>query len=374
VNRAKDTHYQFTVTRQIESSLQCQEELSVPESRSPVLLEAADERWITFLTQSGKANIFHHPAWSQLLADSYNYKTFVVVDLDQDGEICAGLPMAQVKSLLTGQRLVSLPFSDHCAPIYQDDNALAELTDDLVVLCQEDGIPMMELRAKFLTHPSIQRYSHHVLHTICLEHDVDSVFSRLHSMHKRNIKKAKKGGIRVIEGTTDNELEVFYNLHLQTRRRQGVPIQPRKFFELLVRNILDQGLGFVLLAYTGDECVAGGVFLHWQHTLTYKYGASNELGRNLRANNLLMWFAIRWGCENGYQVFDMGKTDQANTGLRQFKSRWGAVEESLVYSILSERPHLQTEGKLQGVMQTVIRNSPSWVCRVTGELLYRHYA
>lgn len=342
-------------------------------SETLTLLDIQDKGWATFVTQSAKANIFHHPEWSQLLADCYNYKPFVVIDLDEDGEICAGLPMAQVNSLVTGQRLVSLPFSDHCAPIYRDYDAFAELTNNLVLLYQDRGIPTMEMRAEFPAHPSIQRYSHHVIHTICLDHDADSMFSRLHSMHKRNIKKAKKDGVRVVRGATDNDLDVFYNLHLQTRRRQGFPVQPRKFFDLLGRNIIDQGLGFVLLAYIGDECIAGGVFLHWQHTLTYKYGASNEVGRNLRANNLLMWTAIRWGCENGYRVFDMGKTDIENTGLRQFKSRWGAVEEPLVYSILSGRLHLQTNGKLQGIMQTVIRNSPSWVCRATGELLYRHY-
>ncbi len=343
------------------------------EPGSIAVLEPTDERWLAFVEQSGKANIFHHPAWSGLLADCYNYAPFVVISLDADSDISAGLPMAQVNSLLTGQRLVSLPFTDHCSPIYRDDHALDELTNKLILLYGKKGVSAMEIRAKLPVQPSIQRYSDHVLHTMDLDSDVDSVFSRLHSMHKRNIKKATKEGVQVMSGTTTVDIEAFYKIHLQTRRRQGVPIQPRKFFDLLLENIIEKGLGFIMLAYADDECVAGGIFLHWQGTLTYKYGASADVGRNLRANNLLMWTAIRWGCENGYRVFDMGKTDLENSGLREFKSRWGASEESLVYSLLSERQPRETESKLQVFMQSIIRNSPTWVCRVTGELLYRHY-
>lgn len=336
-------------------------------------MEPSDERWLALVKQSGKANIFHHPAWLGLLADCYNYVPFIVIGLDADKELCSGLPMAQVNSLLTGQRLVSLPFTDHCVPIYRDDRALDELTSNLLLLYREKRVPVMEIRAQLPSHPSFIRYSDHVLHTLDLDRDVDSVFRQLHNMHKRNIKKATKEGVQVISGTTADDLEDFYKLHLQTRRRQGVPVQPRKFFDLLLENIIGKGLGFILLAYADDEFVAGGVFLHWQDTLTYKYGASADVGRNLRANNLIMWTAIRWGCENGYRVFDMGKTDLENSGLREFKTRWGANEEPLVYSLLSERQPRETESNLQVFMQSIIRNSPTWVCRATGELLYRHY-
>lgn len=137
--------------------------------------------------------------------------------------------------------------------------------------------------------------------------------------------------------------------------------------------IVDQGLGFVLLAYKDNECIAGSVFLNWQKTLIYKYGASNLAGRNLGANQLVMWSAIRWGCENGYQLFDMGKTNNHNTGLRQFKSRWGAVEKPLIYSLISDKKSKQFGGNLQGIMQSVIQKSPIWVCRISGELLYKHF-
>ena len=45
----------------------------------------------------------------------------------------------------------------------------------------------------------------------------------------------------------------------------------------------------------------------------------------------------------------------------------------LAYSTLSSEPSQSVTGKLMPVMQTVIQYSPEWVCRVTGELLYKHF-
>jgi lipid II:glycine glycyltransferase (peptidoglycan interpeptide bridge formation enzyme) len=200
------------------------------------------------------------------------------------------------------------------------------------------------------------------------------VAGRFHGNHRRNIKVAQKRGVRIECGKERKHLELFYRLHLQTRRRQGIPIQPWRFFEILGSRLIEKGLGFVLLAYKDNECLAAAIFLHWQRTLTYKYGASDANGLNLRPNNLLFWTAIRWGCENGYALFDMGKTDLANIGLRAFKNGWGAEETPLIYSYLKAKTLRSKTGKLMPIVQTVIRHSPTWVYRVASELLYKHFA
>jgi CelD/BcsL family acetyltransferase involved in cellulose biosynthesis len=133
-------------------------------------------------------------------------------------------------------------------------------------------------------------------------------------------------------------------------------------------------MGFVLLAHKDDEIIAGMVYLGWGRTLIAKYAASREDRFNLRPNNLLFWEGIRWGCQNGFAVFDMGRTEIENAGLRNFKSRWGAMEEPLYYSVLSSKPIQASKGTLDRVMHSVIQHSPLWFCRLSGELLYRHVA
>jgi len=349
------------------------EEARLPRPSNHLLLDPWDETWEAFAASTPWANIFHHPRWANLLAECYGYRPFIVVVRDAHGTIRAGLPMMEVSSPLTGRRWISLPFTDHCSPLYRDTESLEELTNSLVEISRRSTTPRIEVRWQLPAQSTIRSYSHFVVHTCKLDPDFDSVANRFHAMHRRNIKTARKRGVRIVWGQERHHLREFYHLHLQTRRRQGIPVQPLRFFEF-VGALIEQGLGFVLLAYKDYECLAAAVFLHWHQTLTYKYGASSVNGLRLRPNNLLFSAAMRWGCENGYTVFDMGKTDLRNTGLRTFKTRWGAEETPLIYSTLSSRRSRRENAKLEQVMCTIIRNSPTWVCRAAGELLYGHFA
>ena len=292
---------------------------------------------------------------------------------NHDGQLNAGIPVMEIRSSLTGRRWVSLPFSDFCSPLVENDDIRREITGKILSLAKADNIRNVELRGEYSNHPTLATNLEFVSHEVALEQDCDKVFSRLHPMHRRNIKNARSKDIRIVRCNTREDLKKFYSLHLQSRRRQGVPIQPWKFFELLGKNLIEPGLGFLLLAYHEEQCIAGAVYLHWQETLTYKYGASLPDALHLRPNNLIMWEAIEWGCNNGFNKLDMGKTDLSNEGLRTFKIRWGAREYLLPYTNLAAIKKKTHSGKLMGVLNLIIQKSPLWVCRLAGELLYGHF-
>ena len=337
------------------------------------LLKLNDDEWSRWVETRPEANIFHHPAWAELIADCYGYQPFVLAVRDQHGKITAGLPLMEVKSLSGSRRWVALPFTDHCAPLYEDPSALEELLRGLTSHFQQGRISKLEVRWPLPALPSAQGSSHHVLHQVDLEADPKRVLSRFQSMHRRNIKTAEKSEVRIEQGNTEQHLRAFYRLHLVTRQRQGMPTQPWRFFQLIGKHLLERDLGFIVLAYKGEDCIAASVFLKYQKTLMYKYGASTPDSLQYRPNNLVMWTAIRWGCENGFTIFDLGRTDNDNSGLRQYKSGWGAQEIPLTYTALAQKPEQEGSGQLMSLMQKVIRNSPIWVSQLTGQLLYKYF-
>lgn len=177
----------------------------------------------------------------------------------------------------------------------------------------------------------------------------------MHRTQRQNIKTAEKNGVQIIRGEDLDHLRVFYRLQCLTRHRQGFPVQQWRFFELLINRIISQGLGFILLAYKDDQCLAAGLFLHWNKILCYKYAASSESEQTLRPNHLITWTAVRWGCENGFKIFDFGRSDFKNEGLRTYKNRWGTDETPLTYSLLSDQsPHLSS-GRMAPLMHKIIR-------------------
>lgn len=346
---------------------------------SPLLtLELDDARWWQFVAASSEATPFHHPAWARLLAACYGYQPAALALPDASGAIGAGLPVVEVQAPLKGRRWISLPFTDHCRPLGADGPEQADLVGALDAARRAAGVAALEVRADLAVPPARGR-AVAVLHTLRLQPDAQAVFRTFHrSQVQRNIARAERDGITVRRGDAPGDLSrIFYGLHLRTRQRQGTPVQPRRFFDLLWRRVLDPGLGFVLLAYAGDTPIAGAVFLHWNRTIIYKYGASDPAYWKLRPNNLIFWTAIRWGCEQGYRTFDFGRTDLDNQGLRDFKRGWGAEERPLVYSALADRPAPQRDhrpGPSGRTLAAVIRRSPPWVCRVLGECLYKYAA
>ena len=119
-------------------------------------------------------------------------------------------------------------------------------------------------------------------------------------------------------------------MHVATRRRQGVPTQPKSFI-LRFDELFERDLGFVLIVRDGEQTIAAAVFLSFNGTLIYKYGASDPAALGKRPNNLLFLEAIRGGCAAGMHTLDLGRTDVDHKSLREFKTSWGAHERVLEY-------------------------------------------
>ena len=237
------------------------------------------------------------------------------------------------------------------------------------------NVARLEVHAD-LPGEDVHRRPRGVAHVLSLSPDPKLTFERFsRSQVQRNVRKAERVGLTLRRAETAEDLtESFYRLHLGTRRRLGVPVQPRRFFDLLWRLVIAPGHGFVLLAYRGTLPIAGAVFLTSGRTVVYKYGASEPSFWPLRPNNLIFWDAIRWSCENGFVAFDFGRSDFDNRGLRDFKSGWGAVEKPLIYATVGSEP--PRGGRMMGasVLPPLIRRSPLWLCRAIGEATYRHAA
>jgi hypothetical protein len=282
--------------------------------------------------------------------------------------------MIEVSNPLGRRRLVSLPFTDHCPPLL-DVGVDPERFAQLVVRWRE-GRPGLglEVRAE-LRGEGLHAQAVGTRHLLGLERDPATLLRRLdRNQVRRRIRRSRELGVEAVLSRSPGELAAFYQLHCETRRRQGVPVQPRRFIENLWQKVIEPGLGFVVTARWGGAPVATAVFLAWNQTLIYKYSASASAHWNLGANFLVQWTAIEWACENGYRTYDLGRTDAGHESLRVFKAGWGGEEIPLAYThVGSEAPRLG-HGRGAAALANIIRHSPTAVCRALGEVLYRYAA
>ena len=345
-----------------------------PEMASIEQLDIDDKSWACFVFCHAHATIFHHPLWSKCLADTYGYEPFVFVIRDYRSKIVGGLPLMEVKSWLTGHRSVSLPFSDQLWPLLSDNENLEVFCKAMVEhhRAKNEG-KYLEFRFKIPKALGTTNVSNCYMHFLRLDTKPESLFSKFNRGTVRySIKKAEKLNLNFSISQEFDALMDFYDLHLMTRKKLGVPTQPKCFFKNVWNNLISRDLGFISIVKYEGKPIAAGVFLHYNKQLVYKYSATDPDHMKLCGNHLLNWRVIQWAYENGMAILDWGRTDKHNQGLRRFKLGWGTEEQELTYSFIGQEPKGYSSGWKNQIVEKTIQKSPVWLGKLVGSMLYKH--
>ncbi len=344
------------------------------ERRSIVELDPlTDPRWPEFVAAHPRSSIFHTQPWLRVLETTYGYRPVVFAVLE-GRELVAAVLFCEIRSPLTGRRLVSLPFSDHCEPL-ADAVPLAHILRHVESLRHIRGWRYIELRPATLPAPSTsfgvsERFA---LHTIDLRPPLEAIYAGLHhSCIRRKIKKAEREDLTYETGRSDDLLRRFRHLLLLTRRRHKLPPQPASWFSNIAR-LLGNDVTIHLLS-KGDTPISSILTLRHKDVLTYKYGCSDAAFSSLGGTPLLFWNAIQLAKSDGIEHFDLGRSDSEDPGLIAFKEHLGASASELVY-LRTPAPSPSRSASFPQVkalaQQTLIR-LPDPLFSGVGRILYRH--
>jgi CelD/BcsL family acetyltransferase involved in cellulose biosynthesis len=349
--------------------------ISESESARMAVCRPDDPGWLRLIREGTAATAFHHPAWSRAISETYGFRSFVVAQQGADGHLIAGLPVVETQTVFGHRRLVALPFTDHCPPLAGSGEDLTDFGEALGTWQEGANWAALEVRAELPPSRGAHPRQVGTRHLIDLEPDAGVVFRRLNRNRiQKRVRRAREFGVEVSLSRSRDGLATFYRLHCETRKRQGVPVQPVHFFKSIWEQMIEPGLGFIVLARIGSKPIATALFLAWNHHLIYKYGASEKSHWKLGANFLVHWTAMEWGCANGCRLYDFGRTDTHQESLREFKAAWGSTEVPLVYSHFGTSSPGRGHGLAGAALGQVIKRSPTLVCRALGELLYRYTA
>jgi len=285
----------------------------------------SDARWRRLVARHRMAGVFHSPEWLNAIQQTYGYSASALTSSPPGQELDNGLIFCRVRSWLTGNRIVSVPFSDHCAPLVNSADELASLLCTLRREWDEGAEEYIEVRppdAQTGLADFAESKKFH-LHRIDVRPSLDELSDRLHaSCVRRRILRALRADLVYDEGRSERLLRAFYQMAVLTRRRQKLPPHPLRWFRNLISS-LGERLSFRLM-FSGGQPVAGILTLRYLETMTYKYGFSDQRFHRLGCMQLLLWKATQDAKEEGLTEFDLGRSDWSDEGLVKFKDRWGA--------------------------------------------------
>jgi len=319
--------------------------------------------------------IFNTQNWIDALVNSYGLIVkYYTVDsgkiVETNQPLSANSIPFFVQHMTKGNLKYSyLPFSDFVFPIIPINEF-----NEIIQYIKNKKMCQIELRFEF-NDTVFQKKNIGYLHVLSLIPDISTIFASFKKTQVQQcVNRSIKEGLNYEICENLDAIDKYYKLHLLTRKKLGVPSQPIKFFKNIYEKIIKQGLGFVVNVKYKNEVISSGIFAGYDNVLTYKFSASNPEYLMHRPNNLMLWGGIQEGKKRNFEILDFGRTELDNEGLRKFKLGWGTTELPLYYSFYPPVEESTTFLWMKNnIVSPIIKKSPLFICRWSGELFYKYF-
>ena len=146
----------------------------------------------------------------------------------------------------------------------------------------------------------------------------EELLASFHPKTRYNIRVAQRNGVEVFEDNSDAAFEKYISLTRETVSRQGFYAHSERYHRLMWETLRPAGISHLLTAKYKGEIITTWILFSWHDFLYYPYGASTEEHKNVMANNLMMWEAIRFGKKMGLKKFDLWGREEGK-GFTRFK-------------------------------------------------------
>ena len=332
-----------------------------------------DSRWSDLAARHPRATAFHQTGWLKALADTYGYRPIALTSASAGEPLRDGMVLCHIASWITGHRLVSLPFADHCEPLLDGPAAL----EDFVIRLRQERILQrckyleLRLRTDFQDAHGLQQSDSYWFHELDVTPPLERIFKALHKDSiQRKIRRAEKEQLVYEAGRSELLAEEFYRLLLVTRKRHQLPPQPRIWFSTLV-NCMGDGIR-IRVARKNGVAIAAMLTLRHRAGVIYKYGCSDAAFHQLGGMPFLFWKLIKESHATGAETIDFGRSSLTNNGLVAFKDKFGTAKTLLKYY---RDPSVKTKDEAyrdSSTTRQIFSILPDALMSLAGRMLYRH--
>lgn len=292
--------------------------------------------WEAYVDARGDAAGYHAWRWRRVFEDAFGHEC-VYLAARQGGLIVGVLPMVQIKSLLFGRTLTSLPFLNYGGVMADAPQIAAALIDRAREEARARRCTHVELRHVVRQFPGLPCKQHKVAMHLAL---ADDMWNGLDRKVRNQIRKAEKSGL-VVERGGAALVGDFYQVFARNMRDLGTPVYSRRLFEQVLRVFPERAQLHVVRL--NNQAIAAGLTYRTATMVQLPWASSIRSYNSLCPNVLLYWDAIQFAHDSGANVFDMGRSTP-NEGTYKFKAQWGAEPVPLHWEY-----QLLTPGELPNV-------------------------
>ncbi len=323
-------------------------------------------KWNELVSAHPNATPYHLYEWGEICRAVGNEPIYL-----KDGGV---LPLVFIKSLIFGNRLVSMPLADHGGPLSEERYTM-QLLGESIKSAESKGVDYIELRDISQNQKSLYESAGFKCRQnyITFELDLNKTNTELLSVMRKNLrteihKLEREQELQFVELKSVNEIEDFYKLYLETMKRHGSPQLSIKFFYKMKELLELLGAVKVFFAVYEGKKVAAFVVISFNKKIYHWSSVVDNDYRILDPQTFLMWELISWARSYGYTILDLGRTRRGGN-IYFAKSAWGASERDLVdafYFFGREHKPADPEDKFYKLASRVWRVLPFFVTNFLG--------
>ena len=283
------------------------------------------ERWERFVFECPAATFFHRVGWREIYEDVLRHRTHYLL-AERDNRIVGVLPLVQLKSLLFGHSLVSLPFAVYGGVAATDAEATRALHRFAVVLGRELGVDHLELRNVASAEPTWPRQELYVTFRRTLLPEVEANMQAIPRKQRAMVRKGVQRGLR---SEIDADVDRFFELYADNMHRHGTPPHSKRYMQALLR-VFGEACEPLIVLNADGKAVSGVLSFYFRDEVLPYYAGDLPEARDVAANDFKYWELMRRSCERGLRTFDFGRSKR-ETGSYDFKRNWGFEPTPLHY-------------------------------------------
>jgi len=283
------------------------------------------ERWTAFVERCPEATFFHRIEWQDIIEQVFRHRTHYLL-AERDACVVGVLPLAEVKSWIFGHSLVSLPFCVLGGSAVVDPAAAQSLHFAACELARSLGVDHLELRHRTAKEPNWPEQNLYVTFRKPIVADAEANLLAIPRKQRAMVRKGIKAGLA---SESDSAVDRFFALYADNVHRHGTPPLPRRYFESLLQAFGRDCRVLTIVDPVGTPVSSVLTFYFRDEVLPY-YAGDAPRARELAANDFKYWALMREAGEQGYRIFDYGRSKQG-TGSFDFKKNWGFEPSPLHY-------------------------------------------
>jgi len=281
--------------------------------------------WDEYLAKK-KASIYHDSRWPGLIKKVFGHDSHHLLAIE-DGKVVGVLPLIQLKSLLFGNFLVSMPYFNYGGIVADTQGVIGSLVSTAHKLYEELGCTHIEMRFDSEQDIDLPVRTDKITMLLDLPDTPDELWQAIGSKRRAQIKRPIREGVIFLSGGAEL-LDDFYYVFSNNMRDLGTPVYSKQFFkEMLVtfsENI------FIVIVKLNGEAVGAGFLIGNNGKLEIPWASTLSKVNRIGVNMFLYWNILKTAIEKKFQVFDFGRSSK-NAGTIRFKKQWGGNEKQLYW-------------------------------------------